>query len=134
MRNDWKGVVGEYRAWAAFRRRLLRLLRQIKGVNPFDGDCLPTRVRLIGFGRPSLPFPHLWNYREPIRILDTFFCGAGQETGSGKHNRYIDVPGMSHVLVTREPAFIRAVRRFGRGRRRPVNGSRDLRSSPRSAS
>ncbi len=109
MRKDWKGVVGKYRAWAPFRRRLLRLLRQIKGVNPFDGDCLPTRIRLIGFGRPSLPFPHLWNYREPIRILDTFFCGAGQETGSGKHNRYLDVPGMSHILVTREPAFSRAV-------------------------
>src|SRR6266542_2478990 len=88
MRKDWKGVVGKYRAWAPFRRRLLRLLRQIKGV---------------------IPFPHLWNYREPIRILDTFFCGAGQETGSGKHNRYLDVPGMSHILVTREPAFIRAV-------------------------
>ena len=78
-------------------------------VNPFDGDCLPTRVPLVGFGRPSLPFPHLWNYREPIRILDTFFCGAEQETGSGKHNRYLDVPGLSQVLVTREPAFIRAV-------------------------
>ena len=68
MRNGWKNIVGEYRAWTPFRRRLLRLLRQIKGVNPFDGDCLPTRVRLIGFGRPSLPFPHLWNYREPIRL------------------------------------------------------------------
>jgi hypothetical protein len=92
-----------------FRTWSPRFLRQIKGVNPFDGDCLPTRVRLIGFGRPSLPFPHLWNYREPIRILDTFFRDAEQETGSGKHNRYLDVPGLSHVLVTREPAIIRAV-------------------------
>jgi cytochrome P450 len=109
MSNDLKSVVGENRAWTPFRTWSLRLLRQIKGVNPFDGDCLPTRVPLIGFGRPSLPFPHLWNYREPIRILDTFFCGAERETGSGKHNRYLDVPGLSHVLVMREPAFIRAV-------------------------
>ena len=107
--NDLKSDVGENRAWAPFRTWSLRLLRQIKGVNPFDGDCLPTRVPLVGFGRPSLPFPHLWNYREPIRILDTFFCGAEQETGSGKHNRYLDVPGLTQVLVTREPAFIRAV-------------------------
>src|SRR5262245_12330157 len=86
-----------------------RFVRQVRGENPFDGDALPTRVRLIGLGRPSLPFPHLWNYREPIRILDTFFCGAEHETGSGKHNRYLDVPGLSQVLVTREPAIIRAV-------------------------
>lgn len=91
------------REWSA------RFLRQIRGVNPFDGDCIPTRVPLIGFGRPSLPFPHLWNYREPIRILDTFFWGVEQEVGSGKHNRYLDMPGMPHVLVTREPAIIRAV-------------------------
>jgi cytochrome P450 len=109
MMNDLKSVVGENRAWMPFLTWSLRLLRQITGVNPFDGDCLPTRVPLVGFGRPSLPFPHLWNYREPIRILDTFFCGVEQETGSGKHNRYLDVPGLTHVLVTREPAFIRAV-------------------------
>jgi hypothetical protein len=59
-----------------------RLLRQIAGVNPFDGDCVPARVRLLGFGRPSLPFPHLWNYREPIRILETFFHDADRETGT----------------------------------------------------
>lgn len=86
-----------------------RFFLQVIGVNPFDGDARPTRVRLFGLGRPSLPFPHLWNYREPIRILDTFFCDAERETGSGKHNRYLDVPGLSHVLITREPAFIRAV-------------------------
>jgi cytochrome P450 len=86
-----------------------RLVRQLAGTNPFDGDCLPSRVPLIGRGRPSLPFPHLWNYREPIRILDTFFHDADRETGAGKHHRYLDVPGLSHVLVTREPAFIRAV-------------------------
>jgi cytochrome P450 len=86
-----------------------RFLRQVRGKNPFDGDCIPTRVPLLALGRPSLPFPHLWNYREPIRILDTYFWQSERETGSGKHNRYLDVPGFPHVLVTREPAIIRAV-------------------------
>ncbi len=86
-----------------------RFLQQVSGANPFDGDCIPTRVRLIGFGRPTLPFPHPWNYREPIEILGTFFWGVEKETGSGKHNRYLDVVGLPQVLVTREPAIIRAV-------------------------
>jgi cytochrome P450 len=86
-----------------------RFARQIARANPFDGDCLPSRVPLVGFGRPSLPFPHLWNYREPLRILDTFFHDVDGEAGGGRHNRYLDVPGLSHVLVTRDPAFIRAV-------------------------
>jgi cytochrome P450 len=86
-----------------------RLRRQLAGANPFDGDCRPGRVRLFGRGRPSLPFPHLWNYREPIRILDTFFHDADRETGAARHHRYLDVPGLDHVLVTRDPAFIRAV-------------------------
>ena len=77
--------------------------------NPFAGDCLPSRVPLVRLGRPSLPFPHLWNYREPLRILDTFFVNVERETGSARHNRYLDVPGMPFVLVTREPAVIRAV-------------------------
>ncbi len=80
-----------------------------RGANPFAGDWTPSRVPLFGFGRPSLPFPHLWNYREPLRILETFFWGIEQETGSAKHNRYLAVPGMPLVLVTREPAVIRAV-------------------------
>lgn len=86
-----------------------RLLGQIRGRNPFDGDCIPTRVNLLGFGRPSLPFPHLWNYREPIRILDVYFFDVDGESGSGRHNRFLDVPGLAHVLVTREPAIIRAI-------------------------
>lgn len=76
---------------------------------PFDGDILPTRVPLLKFGRPSLPFPHIGNYREPIRILDTFFTDVEHANGSGRHNRYLDVPRMDLVLVTREPAVIRAV-------------------------
>ena len=91
------------------RTRWTRFLRQLRRVNPFDGAWRPTRVPLLAFGRPSLPFPHPWNYREPIRILDAYFWAAGRETGSGRHNRYLDVPGFPHVLVTREPAIIRAV-------------------------
>lgn len=86
-----------------------RFVRQVRGVNPFGGDYLPARVRLLGFGRPSFPFPHPWNYRRPLRILETFYCGAEKASGPGKHNRYLDVPGLPPVLVTRDPAVIRAV-------------------------
>lgn len=91
--------------------RLARLPRQLLGINPFDGDCSPTRVRAFhpGSGRPTLPFPHRWNFREPIQILDTFFWGADDEVGSGRHNRYLDVPLFEPVLVTRDPGIIRAI-------------------------
>src|SRR5437870_3321239 len=92
-----------------FETSLTRLWQQFKGVNPFDGDCLPTRVSLFGFGRPTLPFPHPWNYKEPIKIFETFFWDAEKETGSGKHNRYLYIAGLPPVLLTREPAIIRAV-------------------------
>lgn len=92
-------------------RRVLRLPGQLVGTNPFGGDLQPTRVRaLLTFSaRPSLPFPHPWNYDEPIRILETYFQGAEQETGPGRHNRYLDVPLCSPVLVTRDPSVIRAI-------------------------
>src|SRR5271163_3469252 len=82
-------------------------LKQIRGVNPFDGDCLPTRVSLIGFGRPTLPFPHLWNYKNPIKIFETFYWDAEKETGSGKHNRYIYVAGLPPVNpgTARQPVW-----------------------------
>jgi cytochrome P450 len=86
-----------------------RFLRRLRRANPFEGDCPAARVPLFAPGRPSLPFPHPWNYREPLRILDAFFVGAEMERGSRRHNRYLDVPGFSYVLVTREPAVIRAV-------------------------
>jgi cytochrome P450 len=92
-----------FQTWAS------RLVQQVKGVNPFDGDCLPTKVSLFGFGRPALPFPHLWNYKEPIKIFETFYWDADKETGSGKHNRYLYIAGLPPVLLTREPAIIRAV-------------------------
>jgi cytochrome P450 len=91
------------------RPSLARFVRRLRRVHPFEGDCPAARVPLLARGRPSLPFPHPWNYREPIRILDAFFVGAEKEAGSRRHNRYIDVPGLSYVLVTREPAIIRAV-------------------------
>jgi cytochrome P450 len=92
-----------FQAWSA------RLWQQIRGVNPFDGDCLPTRVSLCGFGRPTLPFPHLWNYKNPIKIFETFYWDGQKEMGSGKHNRYIYLAGLPPVLLTREPAVIKAV-------------------------
>jgi cytochrome P450 len=90
-------------AWSA------RVWQQLRGVNPFAGDCLPTRVPLFGFGRPALPFPHPWNYKSPIKILETCFWDADRETGSGRHNRYVYVAGLQPVLLTREPAVIKAV-------------------------
>ena len=101
--TDPSAAINPPRAWAK------RFIRQVRGASPFAGDWSPSRVPLFAFGRPSLPFPHLWNYREPLRILDTFFWAAERETGSGKHNRYLAVPGLPYVLVTREPAVIRAV-------------------------
>jgi len=92
-------------------RRLKRLPRQLAGICPFGGDLKPTRIRLFqpGAGRPSLPFPHPWNYHEPLRILETFFWSADSEDGPGRHNRYLDVPGFPPVFVTRDPGVIRAV-------------------------
>lgn len=92
-------------------RRLVRIPYQLLGINPFDGDSRPTRVPLLGIGsgRPTLPFPHRWNYAEPIRILESYFWGAEAESGPGRHNRYLDVPGLAPVLVSRDPAIIRAI-------------------------
>jgi cytochrome P450 len=92
-------------------QRLVRLPFQLLRINPFAGGCLPARVPLFGWGagRTSLPFPHPWNFQEPIRILDTYFWRADDEHGSGRHNRYLDVPGFPPVLVTRDPGLIRAI-------------------------
>ncbi|MFL5242020.1 MAG: cytochrome P450 [Gemmataceae bacterium] len=92
-------------------RRLLRVPRQILAISPFDGDCRPTRVPIFlpGAGRPCLPFPHPWNYGEPIRILETFFWGADREHGPGRHNRYLEIPGFAPILVSRDPGIIRGI-------------------------
>lgn len=92
-------------------RRMERLPRQLLGLTPFKGDVRPTRVPILrpGSGRPTLPFPHPWNYDQPIRILETYFWGADAEHGSARHNRYLEVPGFAPVLVTRDPRLIRAI-------------------------
>jgi cytochrome P450 len=86
-----------------------RTLGQVRRRSPFAGDIATSRVPVLGRGRPSLPFPHPWNYTEPIRILDTFFWGLDGLQGSARHNRYLDLPGLDPVLVTREPAVIKAI-------------------------
>ncbi|MCA9259384.1 MAG: cytochrome P450 [Planctomycetales bacterium] len=78
--------------------------------NPFGGDVLPTRVPLFWQrGRPTLPFPHRWNFQRPLDILEAYFWRADAETGAGRHNRYLAAPGFAPVLVTRDPGVIRAI-------------------------
>ena len=91
--------------------RLQHLRRQLRRISPFAGTIQPTRVPLISLtsGRPTLPFPHPFNFTEPLRILDTYFHDADAEQGFGRHNRYLDVPGFTPVFVTRDPRIIRAI-------------------------
>ena len=91
--------------------RLTRLPRQLLGISPFLGDIKPKRVPIFlpGSGRPGLPFPHSWNFDQPLRILETYFWNAEREPGSGRHNRYLEFPGFAPVLVTRDPRIIRAI-------------------------
>jgi len=91
--------------------RVKRLPQQLFRKSPFSGDITPSRVPLIRFGgdRPTFPFPHPWNYRTPIKILETYFHGAEELTGSARHNRYLDVLGLNPIFVTRDPGVIRAI-------------------------
>lgn len=91
--------------------RLRNLPRQFLRRSPFKGSIVASRVPMCSLraGRPSMPFPHPWNYREPLRILDSFFWNADEAVGSERHNRYLDVPGFAPVLVTRDPRLIRAI-------------------------
>lgn len=89
--------------------RVPTFLRLLLGKNPFAGDLLPSRVRLFRRGRPTLPFPHLGNFRHPLGILDAIFWDADREPGAGRHNRYLGAPGVPLGLVTRDPAVIKAV-------------------------
>lgn len=88
---------------------LKRLKRQCLGQSPFKGSYLPSRVKLFALGRPSWPFPHYWNYRDPIRILDTYFFDVDNQSLSGQHNRYLDVLGAPTVLVSRDRDIIKAI-------------------------
>lgn len=97
-------VMGHFSGW------FTRLPGQLLGRNPFGGDIRPTRIGLFrwGGGRPSLPFPHPWNYHQPLQILETYYWRCEEQTGD-RHHRYLDVPGFAPVLVIREPRTIRAI-------------------------
>lgn len=82
---------------------------QLSGKSPFGGTMPVGRVPLFGFGRPTLPFPHPWNFHKPLRILDTYFHRADEVAGTARHTRYLRVPGCAPILVTREPRLIRAI-------------------------
>lgn len=88
---------------------LRNLSRQLRGKNPFGGNCPPSRVCLLGRERPTLPVPLPWNYKEPLKIFEAFYIGGEHEDGWGKHNRYLYAGGISPVLVTRDPGMIRAI-------------------------
>ncbi len=105
------GLLEFVRGWFPGWRRMERLPRQVLGICPFEGTVRPARVPLFrnARGRPALPFPHPWNYQQPIRILEAFFFKADEEAGFGRHNRYLDVPGFAPVFVTRDPRVIRAI-------------------------
>lgn len=83
--------------------------QQLSGTNPFQGDILPSRVHIFERGLPCLPFPHVLNYKKPLRIFDAFYANAGAEDRSARHNRYLYVAGMPPVLLTREPAVIKSI-------------------------
>ncbi len=92
-------------------RQIERLPRQLLAISPFDGDIRPTRIPIFlgTSGRPTLPFPHPWNYRQPLRILESCFWVANAQEGSGKHSCYLDIPGIAPILMTRDPQLIRAI-------------------------
>lgn len=92
--------------------RWKHLPRQLLRRSPFTGSIKPGRVGVVRpfSGLPSLPFPHPWNFHEPLRILGAFFHGADSETDLGaRHNRYLEIPGFAPILATRDPAVIRAI-------------------------
>lgn len=90
-------------------RILKNLWQQVVGINPFQGDVLPSRVYIFERGRPSLPFPHIFNYKLPLRIFDAFYTNAKSQHLFERDNRYLYVMGMYPVLLTRDPAVIKAI-------------------------
>lgn len=88
---------------------LKNIWQQLTGVNPFGGDVLPSRVHLFERGRPCLPFPHVFNYKTPLKIFDAFYANAETKDLSARHNRYLYVAGMPPVLLTRDPAVIKSI-------------------------
>jgi len=88
---------------------LQNMWNQFRGVNPFQGDILPSRVHLFEHGQPCRPFPHLLNYKTPLRIFEAFYSNAPSDDLSARHNRYLYVAGLPPVLLTRDPAVIKAI-------------------------
>jgi len=86
------------------------MLKKCKS-SPFSGDISPTRIPLFAFGsdRASLPFPHPWNYKQPIKILESYFWKSKNEIDSDKHNRYLKIIGFPPVFVTRDPQVIQSI-------------------------
>ncbi len=87
----------------------MKIIHQFKGKNPFGGTIAPSRIPFICQGRPTSPFPHPWNYTEPLQIVDSVFHGADELDPDGRHNRYMDIPFLPTVLITRDPELIRAI-------------------------
>lgn len=92
-------------------QRISRVFQRLLRINPFQGDSKPSRVNIFisKSKRPSLPFPHPWNYKQPIRILESIYCDIHDEVGPARNNRYLDIPPFAPVLVTRDPGIIRAI-------------------------
>jgi cytochrome P450 len=88
-----------------------RMFSLLQRKNPFGGDSRPSRVSLwrCCLAGPSFPFPHPWNYHDPLRILEAFFWDCEGFSGAALHNRFLKVPGFPPVLVSRDPSVIRAV-------------------------
>ena len=83
--------------------------RQALGVNPFQGDVLPSRVHLFEPNQPCLPVPHLFNYKTPLKIFEAFYSNANSDDPSERHNRYLYLAGLPPVLLTRDPAVIKSI-------------------------
>ncbi len=96
---------------SGLRGWIARTSGQCLGRSPFSGTVQPTKLSLRRAltGPGALPFPHPWNYHKPLDILAAYFVDAERETGRGRHNRYLDVPGFAPVLVTRDPDVIKAI-------------------------
>ncbi len=88
---------------------LKHLRQQLLGINPFDGDVSPSKVHLFERRQPCRPFPNLFNFKTPLRIFDAFYVNANSEDLGERHNRYLYVAGMPPVLLTRDPAVIKAI-------------------------
>ena len=73
------GYLTFLRDWIPGFARLERLPRQLLGISPFDGTIRPTCVPILspGSGRPTLPFPHPWNYAQPIMAKHHAFAEKG---------------------------------------------------------